>query len=70
VTDAKGVSEYTWAASTSFGLELGENHQLKYNFLYVQAAEDEARQLRGQFAGFTDEPGIVRRTNHPALDRA
>jgi outer membrane receptor protein involved in Fe transport len=63
VADAKGVSEYTWAASTSFGLELGENHQLKYNFLYVQAAEDEARQLRGQLAGFTDEPGSYAEQN-------
>jgi outer membrane receptor protein involved in Fe transport len=63
VTDTKGLSEYTWAASTSLGLELGQNHQLKYNFLYVQAAEDEARQFRGQFAGFTDEPGSYAEQN-------
>jgi outer membrane receptor protein involved in Fe transport len=63
VTDTKGVSEYTWAASTSFGLEFAENHQLKYNFLYVQAAEDEARRLRGQFGGFTDEPGSYAEQN-------
>lgn len=63
VVDARAVVEYTWAASTSFGLEFGENHQLKYNFLYVQSAEDEARQLEGSFAGFTDEPGSYAQQN-------
>ena len=63
VVDAKGTIEYTWAASTSLGLEFGENHQLKYNFLYVQAAEDEARRLRGTFANFTDDPGMYAEQN-------
>lgn len=46
--DMRGVSEYTWAGSTALTLGLGENHELKFNFLYVQAAEDEARRLQGQ----------------------
>ena len=41
--DAKAVIEYTWAASTAFTLGIGEDHELKFNFLFVQAAEDEAR---------------------------
>jgi TonB-dependent receptor len=57
MVDARGISEYTWAASTSLGLGLGENHDLKFNFLYVQAAEDEARQLQGFVDGFS-EPGV------------
>ena len=47
-TDMRGVSEYTWAGSTALTLGLGENHEIKFNFLYVQAAEDEARRLQGQ----------------------
>lgn len=56
VVDAKGVSEYTWSGSASLGLSLGEQHELKFNFLYVQAAEDEARRLRGFVQDFS-EPG-------------
>jgi outer membrane receptor protein involved in Fe transport len=54
MVDARAISEYTWAASTSLGLGLGENHQLKFNFLYVQAAEDEARRLQGFVDGFSE----------------
>ncbi len=54
MTDARGISEYTWAASTSLGAGFGENHDLKFNFLYVQAAEDEARQLQGFVDGFSE----------------
>jgi len=46
-TDARGVSEYNWAASASLMLGWTENHDVKFNFLYVQSAEDEARQLQG-----------------------
>ena len=56
VVDARGVSEYTWAASTSLGFGFGENHEVKFNFLYVQAAEDEARRLQGFVKDFS-EPG-------------
>lgn len=55
--DERGVSEYTWAASTAVTAGLGEHHEFKFNFLYVQAAEDEARRLQGQEENFT-EPGI------------
>lgn len=47
-TDARGVAEYSWAGSTALTLGLGEDHELKFNLMYVQAAEDEARRLIGQ----------------------
>lgn len=55
--DARGVSEYTWAASTALTLGLGEHHEFKFNFLYVQSAEDEARRLQGQDEGTLENPG-------------
>ena len=51
--DARGVVEYTWSASTAFTLGMGEDHELKFNFLYVQSADDEARHLQGQDEGTT-----------------
>ena len=55
--DAKAVIEYTWAASTAFTLGIGEDHELKFNFLFVQAAEDEARRLKGQDDNVGTTPG-------------
>lgn len=54
--DALGLSEYSWSASTTLGCSIGEHHHLQFNFLYVQAAEDEARQLQGYVQDFS-EPG-------------
>lgn len=45
--DTRAVIEYNWAASASLGLSFTENHAIKFNYLYVRAAEDEARRLRG-----------------------
>jgi outer membrane receptor protein involved in Fe transport len=58
IVDAKGVIEYTWAASSTMTLGFGENHELTFNFLYVQSAEDEARRLRGQDDGPPTEAGV------------
>jgi outer membrane receptor protein involved in Fe transport len=52
--DARGVSEYTWSAFSSLTLGWTENHELKFNFLYVQSAEDEAQHLRGEQENQTD----------------
>jgi TonB-dependent receptor len=46
-SDTRAVVEYNWAASAAVGLSFKELHELKFNFLYVAAAEDEARRLRG-----------------------
>lgn len=46
-TDMRGISEYTWAASAALTLGLGDHHEIKFNYLFVQSAEDEARRLRG-----------------------
>jgi len=46
--DARGVIEYTWGAMVALAYELHENHELGFNFLRVQTAEDEARRLTGQ----------------------
>ncbi|HYG23933.1 MAG TPA: TonB-dependent receptor [Verrucomicrobiae bacterium] len=56
-TDTRAISEYSWAASAALTLGLGEDHELKYNFLFVQSAEDEARRLQGQEENYT-EPGV------------
>jgi len=47
-TDRLGTIEYQWSALANLSLELNEWHELKFNFLYVQSAEDEARRLQGQ----------------------
>jgi len=52
--DTKAVSEYTWAASTAVTLGLGDHHELKFNVLYVQSAEDEVRRLQGQEENYTE----------------
>ena len=57
-TDTRGWIEYNWAALANLALELSEEHELKFNFLFVQAAEDEARRLQGQDDVLSTEPGI------------
>lgn len=47
-TDVSGSIEYQWSALANLSLELNQWHELKFNFLYVQSAEDEARRLQGQ----------------------
>jgi outer membrane receptor protein involved in Fe transport len=57
-TDTRGLIEYNWAALANLALELSEQHELKFNFLFVQAAEDEARRLQGQDDVLSTEPGV------------
>jgi outer membrane receptor protein involved in Fe transport len=57
-TDTRGLIEYNWAALANLTLELSEQHELRFNFLFVQAAEDEARRLQGQDDVLSTEPGI------------
>lgn len=57
-SDARSVAEYNWSAFTSLAFELLENHNLKFNFMFVQSGEDEARYLRGQDEGAATEPGV------------
>jgi outer membrane receptor protein involved in Fe transport len=47
-TDLRGLTEYLWSANVALGWEMSEDHQLGFNFMFVQTAEDEARRLRGQ----------------------
>jgi hypothetical protein len=47
-TDTRAVIEYTWGAMVALAYELHEQHELGFNFLQVQTAEDEARRLVGQ----------------------
>lgn len=46
--DARGVIDYQWGALANLSLELNEYHDLKFNFMYIQSASDEARRLQGQ----------------------
>ena len=57
-TDTRGLIEYNWSALANLALELSEQHELKFNFLFVQAAEDEARRLQGQDDILSTEPGV------------
>jgi outer membrane receptor protein involved in Fe transport len=57
-TDARAVTEYNWAAFTALSFELAEHHELKFNFMFVQSAEDEARRLVGQDDTLSTEPGV------------
>lgn len=52
-TDSKAVVEYAWGSMVTLAYELHEDHQLGFNFLYVQTAEDEARRLRGRDSSLT-----------------
>jgi outer membrane receptor protein involved in Fe transport len=56
-TDVRGLIEYNWSALANVAFELSEQHQLRFNFLFVQAAEDEARRLQGQDDIVSTEPG-------------
>ena len=56
-SDARSVAEYNWSAFTSLAFELIEHHNLKFNFMFVQSAEDEARYLQGQDEGLSTQPG-------------
>lgn len=44
----RSVIEYTWASMVSLGYEISENHEIGFNFLVVQAAEDEAKRYFGE----------------------
>ena len=57
MTDKRGVIEYTWGSLVGLGFEPSENHQFNFNFMQVQAAEDEARRLQGQNATLSTVPG-------------
>lgn len=46
-TNVQGVIEYTWSAMVTLGYEINEHHNLGFNFMYVQSAEDEATRLQG-----------------------
>lgn len=52
-SDSRGVIEYSWGGIVTLAYELAPTHQLGFNFLYVQTAEDEARRLRGRDSGLT-----------------
>jgi TonB-dependent receptor len=52
-TDSKAIIEYAWGSMVTLAYELHEDHQLGFNFLYVQTAEDEARRLRGRDSSLT-----------------
>jgi hypothetical protein len=52
-TDARAVIEYGWGSMVTLAYELHPDHQLGFNFVYVQNAEDEARRLRGRDSGLT-----------------
>lgn len=54
----KGEIEYTWGAMAALGLEVSENHTVKFNFLKVQTAEDEAVRIAGQDKTLETEPGV------------
>jgi outer membrane receptor protein involved in Fe transport len=54
----EGDIEYTSGAMVAPGLEISENHTVKFNFLKVQAAEDEAVRVAGQDKTLETEPGI------------
>ncbi len=47
-SDTRGVIDYQWGALANLSLQMNERHELKFNFMYIQSAEDEARRLQGQ----------------------
>jgi outer membrane receptor protein involved in Fe transport len=50
-TEVLGVIEYQWGALGNISLELNEYHELKFNVVYIQSAEDEARRVQGYDGG-------------------
>ena len=53
-TDATAVFDAQWGALVNLSLEMSEGHDIGFNFLRVQAAQDEARRARGQDVEATD----------------
>ena len=49
-----GVIEYQWGALANLALELNEFHEVSFNAIYIQAAEDEASRLQGLDGSNTD----------------
>ena len=47
-TDSQGTIDSQWGALVNLNLELNEGHDLKFNYLRVQAAQDKARRAIGQ----------------------
>jgi outer membrane receptor protein involved in Fe transport len=47
-TDTRGVIHYQWGALASLSMELNEQHSFRFNYMYIQSADDEARHLQGQ----------------------
>jgi outer membrane receptor protein involved in Fe transport len=58
MADTRGLVEYTWGSLAGLALELSENHQLNFNYIFVQTAEDEARRLQGQNEDQSTVPGF------------
>jgi outer membrane receptor protein involved in Fe transport len=48
--DVKSSIEYTWGSLATLAYQISDNHELSFNYMFVQTAEDEARRLRGQNA--------------------
>lgn len=46
--DSRGLIDYQWGGLANLSLELNEYHRLRFNFVYIQSATDEARRLQGQ----------------------
>lgn len=47
-TDSAGLFDAQWGALANLNFEPSEGHELKFNFLRVQSAQDEARRAIGQ----------------------
>ena len=56
--DVRSTIEYMWGSLATLAYQISDNHELNFNFMFVQTAEDEARRLRGQSASFGSQPGI------------
>lgn len=52
--DSQGVSEASWAAVANLTYQLHEHHQLGFNMLYNQSAEDMARRQAGVNSYYPD----------------
>lgn len=54
--DVSGSEEVNWASVVNLAYRLHDNHEVSFNFLFTQNAEDVARQQTGTS---TDDPGFV-----------
>lgn len=54
--DTSGIEEVNWAAIVNLAYRPAENHEVNFNFLFTQSAEDLARQQTGTS---TDDPGFT-----------